>query len=149
MRFGMTQYLLDITLDTFVADRCLKSINSLRPSGVYMRQKNKPSLVQIMACGLFSAKPLSEPMLSYCLLDPKEHFSAKFYLEFKSFIHKNVCENVCEMAAILSRPQCVKSKCLCCMGNIYLDLILPQTYGTPLLTWFNLNPSMEKLSHPL
>ena len=35
-------------------------INSLRPSDAYMRQKTRPSLVQIMACRL------SEPMLKYC-----------------------------------------------------------------------------------
>ena len=29
-----------------------------------------PSLVQIMACRLDGAKPLSEPMLEYCQLDP-------------------------------------------------------------------------------
>ena len=28
--------------------------------------KNLPSLVQIMACRLDGAKPLSEPMLEYC-----------------------------------------------------------------------------------
>ena len=31
-----------------------------------MRQKTKPSLVQIMACRLFCAKPLTEPMLICC-----------------------------------------------------------------------------------
>ena len=38
-------------------------VNSLRPSDAYMRQQDKPTLVQIMACRLFGAKPLSEPML--------------------------------------------------------------------------------------
>ena len=45
-------------------------INSLRPSDAYMRQQFTPSLVQIMACRLFGAKPLSEPMKEYCQLDP-------------------------------------------------------------------------------
>ena len=35
-------------------------------SDVYMCQQSRPSLVQIMACRLFGAKPLSEPMLAYC-----------------------------------------------------------------------------------
>ena len=61
-------------------------INSLRPSDAYKRQYNIPTLVQIMACGLFGAKPLSEPMLPYCQLHPKEHISMKFYLKF---IHSN------------------------------------------------------------
>ena len=40
--------------------------NSLRPSDAYMRQCNIPPLLQIMACRLFGAKPLSEAMLEYC-----------------------------------------------------------------------------------
>ena len=43
-------------------------VNSLRSSDAYMRQWNRPSLVQIMACCLLGAKPLSEPMLVYCQL---------------------------------------------------------------------------------
>ena len=35
-----------------------------------MRRYPKPSLVQIMAWRLDGAKPLSEPMLEYCYLDP-------------------------------------------------------------------------------
>ena len=42
------------------------AINSLRSSDAYMRHWTGPSLVQIMACHLFGAKPLSEPMLEYC-----------------------------------------------------------------------------------
>ena len=44
-------------------------VNSLRPSDAYIRQKPIPSLVQIMVCRLFGAKPSSEPMLEYCQLD--------------------------------------------------------------------------------
>ena len=36
----------------------------------YMRRWAGSSLVQIMACRLFGAKPLSEPMLEYCQLNP-------------------------------------------------------------------------------
>ena len=50
-------------------------------------------LVQIMACYLFGAWPLSKPMLGYGQLDPQELSS-----------HENASENVaCELAAILSR----------------------------------------------
>ena len=59
-----------------------------------MRRWTGSTLVQIMA------KPLSEPVLIYCQLDPKEHISMKFYLKFKYF-HSWKC--VCEMAPILSR----------------------------------------------
>ena len=40
-------------------------INSLRPSDAYIRHWTGSSMVQIMACRLFGAKPLSEPMLEY------------------------------------------------------------------------------------
>ena len=43
--------------------------NSLRLSDAYMRQQTKPSLIQIMACRLTGAKPLSETMIEYCDLD--------------------------------------------------------------------------------
>ena len=45
-------------------------INSSPPSASYMRQWIGPALVQIMACRLFGAKPLSKQMLGYCQLDP-------------------------------------------------------------------------------
>ena len=38
-------------------------INSLRPSDAYTCRWTGSSLVQIMTCRLFGAKPLSEPML--------------------------------------------------------------------------------------
>ena len=40
------------------------------PSAAYMRLGIGSALVQIMACRLFGAKPLSKPMLGYCQLDP-------------------------------------------------------------------------------
>ena len=36
------------------------------PSATYMRQWTRTALVQIMACCLIGAKPLSEPVLEYC-----------------------------------------------------------------------------------
>ena len=51
---------------------------------------------------------LPEPMLPYCQLAPAEHFSVKFYLKFTIFRSRKCIRNVvCEMAAILSRSQCV------------------------------------------
>ena len=44
----------------------------------------------IYASGLFGAKPLSQPMLTYCQEDHKEHISINFYLKFKSF-HSRKC----------------------------------------------------------
>ena len=40
--------------------------NLLRPRDAYIRHQSRPSLVQIIACGLFGAKPLSKPMLGNC-----------------------------------------------------------------------------------
>ena len=37
-----------------------------------------PALVQIMACHIFSTKPLSKPVLRCCQLDPEEQTSVKF-----------------------------------------------------------------------
>ena len=60
-----------------------QGVNSFPPSAAYMRQWIRSALVQIMACRLFGAKPLHEPML---------------------FIHEIASENiVCDMAAILCR----------------------------------------------
>ena len=76
-------------------------INSLRLSDVYLRHQISPSLAEIMACHLFSTKPLSAPVLYYCQLDSWEQTSVKLYLKlsFKK-IHL-------EVSAILSWPQCV------------------------------------------
>ena len=39
-------------------------VNSLRPSDAYVHQYARPSLVQMVACHLFSNKPLPEPMMT-------------------------------------------------------------------------------------
>ena len=57
----------------------------LPPSAAYMSQRIGWALVQIMACRQSGAKPLSEFMLTYYQLDPKEHISIKFYLKLKYF----------------------------------------------------------------
>ena len=59
-------------------DNTVNCLNSSGPSDTYMRQYNIPTLLQIMACRLVIVKPLSEPMLTFCQLDPKEQYSAKF-----------------------------------------------------------------------
>ena len=61
-----------------------------------------------MARRLSGAKPLSEPMMTYCQLDPKERISNIIW-NSKVFIQENAFKNiVCEMAAMLSRPQWIK-----------------------------------------
>ena len=60
-------------------------MNSLMPIDAYMRRQPKTSLVQIMACRLYGAKPLSEPKLEYCQLNPWEPTSVKSYSKLKHF----------------------------------------------------------------
>ena len=50
--------------------RISSNINSLRPKDAYVRHQLKSALAQIMACRLFGAKPLSEPMLYYFQFNP-------------------------------------------------------------------------------
>ena len=47
-----------------------------------------------MACRLFGTKPLSEPMMTYCQLDPKEYISMKYYLNCKRFSFKKMHLNI-------------------------------------------------------
>ena len=60
------------------------------PSAAYMSQWSGSTLVQVMVCCLFSAKPLPEPMLSYCQLHPWERTSVKFESKYKTF-HSRKC----------------------------------------------------------
>ena len=43
------------------------------------------ALVQITACRLFGAKPLSKPMLSNCQLNPWGQTSVKFFIKIQNF----------------------------------------------------------------
>ena len=47
-----------------------RPFNSSPPSAAYMRRWTGSALVEVMACRRFGAKPLLEPMLAYCQLDP-------------------------------------------------------------------------------
>ena len=63
-----------------------------------------------MACSLAGAKPLSETTNGMLLIGPLEtNFSEILIKSLYVFIQENALENVVwKMAAILSRPQCVK-----------------------------------------
>ena len=65
-------------------------LNSSPPSATNMHQWTGSALVQIMACRLFHAKPLSKPMLGYCQLDSQEQTSVKFQSNYKTF-HSRKC----------------------------------------------------------
>ena len=53
-------------------------INSPPPGAEYMHQSIRSALVQIMACHLYGAKPLSKQMLGHFQSDPQEQTSIKF-----------------------------------------------------------------------
>ena len=54
-------------------------INLFPSSTAYMRRWTGSASVQIMACRLDGTIPLSKPMLTYCLIEPKFYISMKFY----------------------------------------------------------------------
>ena len=61
-----------------------------------------------MACRLDGVKPLSEPMLDYCQLDPSEQTSMKFQSKFKHF-HSRKCTSNCRLrngVHFVSAPMC-------------------------------------------
>ena len=63
-------------------------LNSSSSSATYMWTGS--SLVQVMTCLLFGAKPLPGPMLAYCQLESWELISVKFESEFCHF-HSRKC----------------------------------------------------------
>ena len=69
-------------------------VNSSPSTAAYMHQGTGSALVQIMACRLDGARPLSKPMPTYGQLDTKEHISIKFYLKFIYF-HSRKCIWTC------------------------------------------------------
>ena len=62
--FDSQRYLVSIPFDVYTSDEIF--------GRWYVRYQTKPYMVQITDCypRWFSTKPLSEPMLSYCQLDP-------------------------------------------------------------------------------
>ena len=66
------------------------SFNSSPPSAADIRRWTGSALVQVMACRLFGAKPLHDPMLTYCWLDPLVQTSVKFESKYKTF-HSRKC----------------------------------------------------------
>ena len=79
--------------------------------------RTQSALVQIMACHLFGAKPLSDPMLTYCQFDPQEYTSVKFESKYQTFVSWK-CFSKCRLQneGHLSRPPCVNEPCLPLLG---------------------------------
>ena len=81
----------------------------ISPSAAYMRQWIGSALVQIMACRLVGAKPLSKLMLGYHLLDFRNKLQWVSNQNTTFFIQEDAFENVVyEMAAVFSRRKWVK-----------------------------------------
>ena len=64
-------------------------INPSPPSTAYMRWWTSWAFLQVMACCLFGAKSLPEPILGYCQLDSWKQMSVKFESEFYHFHSRN------------------------------------------------------------
>ena len=74
-----------------------------------MRQWYETSYVQIMACRLISANPLSETMLIYYQLDPWNKLQWNSNENSNLFIQENAFGNVvCEMASVLCWPHMLR-----------------------------------------
>ena len=90
------------------------NFNSCPHSDEYMRRRTGSALVQVMACRLFGARPLTEPMLAYCQLDSWEQISVKFEKEFYNF-HSRKCiwkcpppkwRSCCPVGRCVKRVEC-------------------------------------------
>ena len=84
------------------------TINSLKLSGAYMRRQTLTSLVLIMACRLLGTKPLSEPMLVYCYLEPSNTHFSEIGIEILTFPFKKI---QLKMSSANWRPFCLASMC--------------------------------------
>ena len=81
----------------------------LSSASAYMRQWIGSALVQILACRLYGAEPLSKPMLLFVNWTLGNKLQENFNQNTNIFIHKNVFEIiVCELAAILSTGRWVE-----------------------------------------
>ena len=62
-------------------------VNSSPPCAAYMRQSTASSFVRVMACCLFGAKPLPEPVMAYCQIWVK--FESEFcHFHSRKFVWK-------------------------------------------------------------
>ena len=89
----------------------LPSLNSSPPIAAYMYQWTGSSLVEIMACRLYGAKPLSEPMQQNCRVDPSKQILVKFESKYKTF-HSWKCIWNC----------CPRKMSKCCARNFQWSL---------------------------
>ena len=83
------------------------TLNTSRQSDICI-SKMRQALAQIMACLLLATRPLSEPLLAHCQLDPWQ-WQQTFNWNSGIFIQQNAYENVVrKMSDISSWPECVR-----------------------------------------
>ena len=70
--------LMMVRLPTHICVTRHQWFKSSPPTAEYIGRWTESALVQVMACRLSGAKPLPEPLLPYCQLDPCEQTSVKF-----------------------------------------------------------------------
>ena len=104
-------------------------VNSSAPSATYMCQWIRSTFVQIMACPLFDTKPLCEPMLIYCHLDPYKQTSVMFYCTIQnlSFMKMHV-----KILSTKGQPFCPGGDKFICMAWWHLALWKTVPGGTVL-----------------
>ena len=114
--FGLTDTVTKVKMNPPQKSQRYTSRRNGVPHPWYMRQWTGSALVQIMACRLFGAKPLSQPMLGYCQLGTN---LSEILIQSFSFTKMHIYASiVCEMATVLSRVgdelifQFYKHKCL-------------------------------------
>ena len=83
--------------------------NSSSPCATHICQWTEWQLIQAMACRLFGAKPLPEPVLAYCQLESWEQISVKFESEYYYF-HSRICILNCHL--LKWRPFCPRGGCV-------------------------------------
>ena len=125
----------------------IRLINLPPLSAAYMRQWIGSALVQIKACRLFGAKPLSKAVLGYCKM---EHLGSDFCenltniwnFSFMKFAFEDI---VCKMAVILSgelKRKATASHSLVLLGEtdkLYRIVNRDYFYGCPVQMRFLLN----------
>ena len=78
----------------------IRNFNSMWPCDAIWHWGSWPALVLVITCHLISAKPLPEPVLTYCWVDSEEYTSVKLKSKHNDFLSKKLVwkchlQNVC------------------------------------------------------
>ena len=88
-------------------------LTHLLPSAAHLFRWTGTTLLHMMACRQVGAKPIPEPLLKYCYLDPQEQTSEKLRSKYGLYINRNAFDNVCEIPAIFSWERWFNTDKLC------------------------------------